>query len=92
MVPLRIDGDCEEDVSQSGGDGEAGEDSNKDQADDAEPLLDKDAAVEEDQGDAGKRVGDGVEDVEAESSLEWSNDEQEDIVRGQSKAAIVVRR
>lgn len=70
MIPPRVDGDGEEDIGQGGGDGEAGENADKDQADDAEPLLDKDTAVEEDQGDAGEGVGNGVEDVEAESGLE----------------------
>ena len=70
MVPSGIDGDSEEDVRQGGGDGEAGEDADEDQADDAKPSLDEDAAVEEDQGDPRERVGDSVDDVEAESGLE----------------------
>lgn len=70
MVPSSIDGDGEEDVGQGGGDGEAGENADEDQADDAEPLLEEDAAVEKDQGDAGERVGKVVEDVEAEFGLE----------------------
>ena len=70
MVPSRVDGDGEEDVGQGGGDGEASEDADEDPADDAEPLLDEDAAVEEDQGDARQGVGDGIEDIEAESGLE----------------------
>ena len=92
VVPSGIDGDGEEDVGQGSADGEAGEDADEDPANDTEPLLDEDAAVEEDQGDAGERVGDGAEDVEAEFGLKRSSDEQVDIVREERKIVMVVQR
>lgn len=74
-VPVGVDGHGQPDVSDGGADGVAGVDADEEVADPAEPLLHKDAVVEQHEGDAREGAADGVEDVEGVLRLQSHGDQ-----------------
>ena len=64
VVPVGAHGDGEQGVDNDGGDRVAGENGDEEPADQAEPFLHKDPAVQQHEGDASQRVAGGVEEIE----------------------------